>query len=77
MIYLYAVADCLPGICANGGECVHEGASVSCACLPGFTGDRCQVTGEWTERRVSCYTLPLPGSWDRSALGICIPSSYF
>ena len=38
--------ECVSSPCQNGGSCHnHVGGGFRCSCLPGFTGDICNVTG--------------------------------
>lgn len=38
-----ADSPCFPNPCKNKGECSVEGASYSCTCLNGFSGDNCET----------------------------------
>ena len=36
-------------MCKNGGECMDQGPGVMvCNCTKGFTGDFCEIVGEWS-----------------------------
>lgn len=46
--------------CENGGHCSTDGTTATCACLPGFTGDRCQTaTSEGTGTFGESFALDL------------------
>jgi hypothetical protein len=48
-------ALCSPGTCKNGGVCSSDGASFSCSCPTGFTGDICENTGTLTHcHQIDC-----------------------
>ena len=31
--------------CENGGLCIKDGEIGLCFCMPGYSGDRCDITG--------------------------------
>ena len=49
------VDDCASVVCANGGTCIDGVNTVTCECVPGYTGPRC-TTSEYTEHVVICST---------------------
>ena len=40
-----ADSPCFPNPCENRGTCSVDGASYTCTCLEGFTGDNCETQG--------------------------------
>lgn len=46
LIVIFPLTDidyCVNHTCGNGGSCVDGITNYSCACLAGFTGERCET----------------------------------
>lgn len=45
---------CMPNPCQNNGLCTASGTSYTCACLAGYTGQRCE-TRKYSQNNLNIY----------------------
>ena len=48
MLFSIVDSSCASAPCCNGGICRNDGSSFKCTCPAGFTGDRCEMEGNFS-----------------------------
>ena len=59
-VFFIDINECQSSPCINGGTCLDGVNRFICQCLPGYTGDRCEISkscdGITTEKNMERFT---------------------